>query len=403
MSKEIIFNSIYFNIFILFINTSVSDILYKTFFIPPSLISIARLISNFIFILMVIYYLLTKRIKMKRYALSAVFIIFVGITLIWAPEKFEGIKLYINLLGPCCYFLLLFCISSKERIIKILKSYCSVLVITDILALAIFTKVGYMGEGGSTHVARGIHLSRSTMIIYLNFCIFIYMYSLSIIKSKSLVERRNTIIMLILSIVLIVISKSSTGIVTMSLFIPLIFIVKSKRVSKIALKSAMVVGIALPIMNISSPIINKVIVSVFGKTLTFSGRRYIWDYALQKLTSNPFRGNGFNSTTYLLKGRVIPIYERIASHTHNGFLELFLQSGLIGLILIISIIIIVFKYTFKLEKNEANIIRIYFIIFIIFNFMEPYLINSVSVITLWLPVIYVISITNKEMREKIIE
>ncbi len=204
--------------------------------------------------------------------------------------------------------------------------------------------------------------------------------------------------MLALSVTLIVFSRSSTGIVTIALFLPLLLIVKSKRASKSLVKICIIIGVALPIINFTSPIINNILESIFHKTLTFSGRRYIWDYALDKLTDNPILGNGFESTGYLLNNKVVPIYDRVAAHTHNGFLELFLQSGLIGLILGVLILVITFRYTFKLDRKEANVIRVYFIIFIIFNFMEPYIINSASIITMWLPSIYVITLTNKKMR-----
>lgn len=397
MWNEIIFNNIYFNIFILFINTSISDAFFKSFLIPPSLISIVRLLSNIIFVLIVFYYLLTKRIKMRRYELLIAFVLFIGVTLLWAPDKFETLKLYINFIGPCSYFIIIFCMLDKDKIINILKNYCSLVVIMDILSLTILSKVGYMGDGPTTHVVRGIHLSRSTMIIYLNFCIFIYAYFINY-NRKSYKKRNFAILMLALSVILIVFSRSSTGIVTIALFLPLLLLIKSKRISKLLIRSVVIIGISLPIINFSSPLIDKIIGSVFNKTLTFSGRKYIWDYALDKLANNPILGNGFNSTGYLLNEKVIPIYDRVASHTHNGFLELFLQSGLIGLILGVSIILITFRYTFKLDKREANIIRIYFIIFIVFNFMEPYIVNSVSIITLWLPAIYVITFTNKKMR-----
>ena len=398
MWTRIIFNNIYFNMYILFINTSISDAFFKAFFIPPSLISITRLLSNGIFVLILFYYFLTERIKTRRYELTIAFIALIGISLLWAPDKFETLKLYINFIGPCSYFIIVFSMLEKDRIIMILRKYCNLVVITNIIALTILAGVGYMGEGETTHVARGIHLSRSSMIIYLNFCIFIYGYFL-IYNKKSYKERYITIVMLALSIMLIIFSRSSTGIVTISLFVPLLLIAKSRRASKLAIKTVIILGIALPIIDFSSPFINSIVMSIFNKTLTFSGRRYIWDYALDKLTNNPILGNGFNSTGYLLSKEVIPIYERVASHTHNGFLELFLQNGLIGLILVVIILLIAFRYTFKLEKKEANMIRIYFIIFIVFNFMEPYIIGNVSIITLWLPTIYVITLTNKKYKE----
>lgn len=402
MSKEFIFGNTFFNVFVLFINTSISDDFFKSFLIPPSLISITRLILNLIFILVTIYYFLTSRIKIKKYIITILFVIFVGCTLIWTPNRFEALKLYINLVGPITYFILLFIINDKNNSIRILFNYCMLVVISDIIALTILGNVGYMNEG-TAHVFRGIHLSRSTMIIYLNFCMFIFLYYLNIVKNINYKEKYKAINFIVISLILIILSKSSTGVVTIALFIPLLLVLNRKKLAKNILKISIIFAMILPMMNITSSFINKLITDIFGKSLTFSGRRYIWDYALQKLTTHPIKGNGFNSTEYLLKGKVIPIYERVASHTHNGFLELFLQTGFIGVILLISIIIISYKYTFRLEKKEANLIRAYIVVFVIFNFMEPYILNSVSVITLWLPLVFIITINNKRIKEQMNE
>jgi len=402
MSKEFIFRNVFFNVFVLFINTSISDAFFKSFLIPPSLISIIRLMLNLIFILITIYYFLTSRIKIKKYIITILFLTFLGATLIWTPNKFDALKLYINLLGPIAYFILFFIINNKNNSIKILFNYSILVVLSDIISLTILGDVGYMSEGGA-HVVRGIHLSRSTMIIYLNFCIFIFLYYLNLVKDINYKEKCKAIIFISISLILIILSKSSTGIVTIALFLPLLLVLKKRKLSKMILKLSIIVAMLLPVMNITSSFINKLITDIFGKNLTFSGRRYIWDYAFQKLSTHPIKGNGFDSTEYLLKGKVIPIYERVAAHTHNGFLELFLQTGLIGVILLISIIIITYTYTFKLEKKEANLIRSYIVVFVVFNFMEPYILNSVSVITLWIPLIFLITINNKRSKEQMNE
>lgn len=402
MSKEFIFGNIYFNVFVLFINTSISDAFFESFFIPPSLISITRLILNIIFTLLTIYYFLTSRIKIKKYLITISFLLFLGATLLWTPDKFEALKLYINLIGPITYFILLFIINDKKHSIKIIFNYCMLVVVADIISFTVLGNVGYM-DGTSAHVLRGIHLSRSTMIVYLNFCVFIFLYYLNLHKNINDKEKYKTIIFIFLSLLLIVLSKSSTGVITVALFVPLLVVLRKRKLSKLILKLSILIAILLPVMNISSSFLNKIVVSIFGKNLTFSGRRYIWDYVLQKLSTNPIKGNGFNSTQYLLKGKVIPIYERIASHAHNGFVELFLQTGLIGFILLISVMIITYKYTFRLEKKESNLLRAYIVVFVVFNFMEPYILNNVSVITLWLPLIFIITINSKRNREKVNE
>ena len=304
MLLKLMLYNIYFNVFIFFINTSVSDAFYESFFIPAGVISIIRLLLNLIFSAIVFYYILTNRIRTKAYRWIIVFILFIAVTISFTPEKFEAIKMYINYIGPCCYFALLFLNVDKDRVILYLKNYCNILVIGEILALLVFRKVGYMGEGGETGVFRGIHLSRSTLIIYLNFCIFIYLYYLLLFRRINNRIKKSVVVMIGISIILIILSRSSTGIVIASLFLPLLFIVKNKKIANKIFIGSLALGILLPLMNLNSSFLNKIINSAFHKNLTFSGRRYIWDFALDKLLKNPLIGSGFNATDYLYRGKV---------------------------------------------------------------------------------------------------
>jgi exopolysaccharide production protein ExoQ len=399
MLLRVLLNNVYFNVFILFINTSIIDVLFETFYINPSIISVFRLFINLIFILLMIYYILTKRIIVKIYDVLILFSLFIGGSILLTPDKFEAIKLYINFLGVLSYFYVLFSIEDKERVICFIKNYCNTVVILDIISIFVFKNVGYMDD---SDVIRGIHLSRSTLIIYLNLCIFIYIYYLYIFKKINNRIKKSIVFMIFLCIFLILLSKSSTGIIIVALFLPVLYYIKSNKRAKILLICSVAFSGLLPIINIDSSILNKIIVEVFNKNISFSGRRYIWDYALNNFSNNILLGNGFNSIDSLFKDKVIPIYGRVAAHSHNGFLEIFLQNGLIGLILILLIIMIFFKNIINFDAFEKRLLCTYIIIFIIFNSMEPYFLKTVSECTFWLIGIFII-VYNKKGKEQINE
>lgn len=399
MLLRVLLYNVLFNIFVLFINTSISDALFEKFYISPSIISITRLLMNLIFILLMIYYILTKRIKLKIYDLLIIFILFVGGSILLTPEKFEAIKVYINFIGVLSYFIILFNIVDKDRVILYLKNYCNVLVVFEILAVFLFKDIGFMAD---SNVIRGIHLSRSTLIIYLNLCIFVYLYYLYYFKKINYRAKKSVVFMIFLSIFLILLSKSSTGIIIVALFPPIFLWIKNERRATVLLIISTVFSALLPIINFNSALLNNLIGGVFNKNISFSGRRYIWDYALSHFSKNPIIGNGFNSIDSLFRGKVIPIYERVAAHSHNGFLEVFLQNGLIGLILILIIIFIYFKSINNFTEFEKRLLRTYMIVFIIFNAMEPYLLQTVSGCTFWLIGIFII-VYNKRSKEKINE
>ena len=397
MTKEYLFKNIYFNIFILFINTSVSDAFFEALFIQPSIISISRLITNLIFILMLIYYLLISRIKARQYKIGIILTILIGISLIWTPLMFESVKVYINVIGPICYFIIMGLVIDKGTIIGNLRAYSNILMFCEIISLVLPGKVGYMDsvEG----ILRGIHLSRSALVIYLNFCIFInFLYIIEKYK-KSNVTNVFSIVVIGIASILVLLTKSSTGILIVMLFFLLIFLVNSQKIYRWIFTGSLALGIGIPLMNVNSPIIERLVEVFFGKTLTFSGRKYIWQYAISNLAKHPILGNGFNSTGELLRDKIIPIYEREASHTHNGFLEVFLQNGIVGLVLVVSIIVVAYKFVKYLPSIQQYIFRAYLIVFIIFNFMEPYLNEQVSVVNIWLPIAYIFTYVYKQRKE----
>lgn len=399
MLLRVLLYNIFFNVFIFFINSSISDALFNKFYLNPSIISILRLSLNLIFIITIIYYILTKRIKLKAYDIIIIFIILLGGSILLTPEKFEAIKVYINFIGEISYFIILFSIVDKYRVIRCLKNYCNVMVIMELVAIFIFKDIGYMEN---SNVIRGIHLSRSTLIIYLNLCIFVYLYYLYIFKLLNSRIKKSIILMILISIYLIILSKSSTGILIIALFLPLMMIIKNDKIAMIAGAFSVCFSTLLPLMNLNSGFINKVIGGIFHKNISFSGRKYIWDYALSHFAKNPLIGNGFNSIDSLFKGRIIPTYDRVAAHSHNGFLEVFLQNGLIGLVFIIIIIFIYINNIKNYSRYEKRLLTSYIIVFVIFNSMEPYLLQSVSVCTFWLVGIFII-VYNKREKEKLDE
>ena len=399
MLLRVLLYNVFFNVFVLFINTSISDALFERFYINPSIISISRLFINMIFILLMLYYILTKRIKVKIYEVIIIFTLIVGGSILLTPEKFEAIKVYINYIGLLSYFIVAFNILNKDRVILYLKNYCNVLMILEIISIFIFRDIGYMDN---SNVIRGIHLSRSTLTIYLNLCIFVYIYYLYLFKKINNRINKTAVFMMSISILMVLLSKSSTGILIIALFLPVFIFIKNDKRSNILLIISAIFSSLLPIINFNSSILNSIVGGVFNKNISFSGRRYIWDYALSHFTTNPFIGNGFNSIDSLFKGKVIPIYERAAAHSHNGFLEVFLQNGFLGLILILIIIFIFFKSIICFSEFEKRLLKTYIIIFIIFNSMEPYLLQTVSGCTFWLIGIFII-IYNKKGREQINE
>lgn len=155
----------------------------------------------------------------------------------------------------------------------------------------------------------------------------------------------KSLFLLLVSLITIVLIKSSTALIGFSVFI-LIYIVRMKwniRVKPIwFLLYNAVFFVGIVILRLQN-LFGFIIVDVLHKDLTFTGRTFIWDQALLKILINPLLGNG--ATEFPIGSYFV------ATHPHNFMLYLLVKSGLIGFLLFAASAAICAK---KLEKNQDS-------------------------------------------------
>jgi len=72
--------------------------------------------------------------------------------------------------------------------------------------------------------------------------------------------------------------------------------------------------------------------SMFGRDITFTGRTDIWAKVLPFAWQHPFLGTGYGS--FWLNPPLPPPFNTL-THAHNGYLDVFLQLGAVGVVLVI--------------------------------------------------------------------
>lgn len=168
-------------------------------------------------------------------------------------------------------------------------------------------------------------------------------FILDIVKYERV--KLKSLFLLLISIITIVLIKSSTALIGFSVFI-MIYIfrmkwnIRVKPIWFILYNVAFFFGIIiLRLQNI----FGFFIVDVLHKELTFTGRTFIWDQALLKVLRHPLIGNG---TTEFPIGSYF-----VATHPHNFILYLLVKGGLIGFSLFAVAAILCAK---RLEQNQEN-------------------------------------------------
>ncbi len=93
-----------------------------------------------------------------------------------------------------------------------------------------------------------------------------------------------------------------------------------------------------------------IIENILGKSMTFTGRIYIWDRALYYIKQNWLFGYGVETYTYRDQKMNLPWYYPAELHAHNRFIETMYRGGLVLTVIYLIILIIAFKGTMK-SKN----------------------------------------------------
>jgi exopolysaccharide production protein ExoQ len=110
-----------------------------------------------------------------------------------------------------------------------------------------------------------------------------------------------------------------------------------------------------------------------GRDATLTGRTDIWQLAIS-LSGNPLVGTGYES--FWLGSRleaVRRIYPNHVNQVHNGYLEIFLNLGWIGVILLAVLIVSGYRKiaaAVHRQYSAADLMLAYFVVGIVYNFTE---------------------------------
>jgi exopolysaccharide production protein ExoQ len=110
---------------------------------------------------------------------------------------------------------------------------------------------------------------------------------------------------------------------------------------------------------------------VFNKSSDLTGRIFLWQKALSDLAHQPFLGFGYGvywdyNTSSL--NSLTPEIELLwdAPHSHNGYIEVALAGGIVGLLLYLFVLLAVIRDAFTLIKSPKLSTQLIFVIILMF-------------------------------------
>jgi O-antigen ligase len=198
-------------------------------------------------------------------------------------------------------------------------------------------------------------------------------------------------VLLALSGTVLIFSHSATSWIALAFVLTLYPFLHLVRLNR---RSAVFLGVvSLPVILCVAAFLTINYVSILeslGRNATLTGRVPLWAAVMDSIRLKPWFGYGYAAFWRQLGGdsqSVITKVRWFAPHAHNGYLDLWLDLGLLGLTLFACGLVAAFRRAievFQFSSNRAERWPLLFLsLFFVYNCAESHLMRLLS--TLWIP------------------
>lgn len=253
----------------------------------------------------------------------------------------------------------------------------SIITYVNVLSVILMPSGLYNGNPASTaETYFFIGHNNATIKIMISAIIFTGIYDYLMIKRLSL----NSYLLIGLAFLSVTITWSNTAMIGAGIFVIYIILIERRTYiisrlidARFFILTSIVTFLFIVVLRSTTDIISTVVVGVFGKDMTFTGRTILWDYSLVAFAQKPLIGYGYGRTF----ADIAKITWFTPSSAHNLYVDILLRGGLVQLIIMLMLLIVI---SVKLAKRRNKLV--FFCSFsmlsyyIMWNF-EPFLTTGV--------------------------
>jgi exopolysaccharide production protein ExoQ len=278
-----------------------------------------------------------------------IFFVYCLLAILWSDFPFVAFKRWIKVLGhPIMALIVLTEPDPTEAVTRLMKRCAYVIVPVSILFIKYYPQwgrgfSGWTGEAYNTGITTNKNALGADCFIFGYFFVWYLLETWHLERSR---ERRNEL--LLTSGFLLAISwlfseaHSSTSLVSYVLGIAVVAFLGLRFVERRLIGTYLIcAGIFLVLAQSMFDVWGSFL-QFLGKDQTLTDRTGVWHDALQ-IHINPLLGAGFES--FWLGDRLKIMWDKWAWHpnqAHNGYIETYLNLGLIGLFLLVALLIATF-------------------------------------------------------------
>lgn len=302
-----------------------------------------------------------------------------GISIMWSDYPFVSFKRWIKEVGN--FIMVMIVLTDKDSIeaLKTLIRRCSFVLIP--FSIVLIKYYPYLGRafspwGGSEYV--GVATSKNMLATLCLVCGLFFIWLLyAQWHNKNVVEEKNekyiNIFFLLMISWLLIKANSANTFGTLFIGICILLILNLIR------KNLQFLGIYIffafvffVFFQITFDIIG-LTVTTLGRDMTFTGRTELWK-TVMNMDTNPLIGTGYES--FWLGDRLRTLWEKHwwrPNQAHNGFIEIYLNMGMVGVFLLTSVIMSAYRKIRKTLLNEfyyGSLRLVFLVVALIYSVME---------------------------------
>jgi exopolysaccharide production protein ExoQ len=278
-----------------------------------------------------------------------VFLLYCFVAVFWSDFPFVAFKRWIKVLGPPIMALIVITEPDPREAIKTLMKRCAYLVVPlSILFIKYYPEWGrsfdeWSGMAMNNGIAVGKNMLGADCLIL---GLFFFWHLLNTWRQPRDKARRNELLLIVgfggMIWWLLRMAHSSTSNLSLLVGVVLVVLLGRHFVKRNLIGTYLLVGLALVAVSEIAFGLSQHVALAMGKDPTLTGRTELWQQ-LFGFHTNPIFGTGFES--FWLGDRIrrfFELYRWHANEAHNGYLETYLNLGLLGLFLLIGVIISTF-------------------------------------------------------------
>jgi O-antigen ligase len=338
-----------------------------------------------ILIIIALFILLKRRLDWARILRGnswlLLWFLYCGISILWSDYQGVALKRWIRAIGSLIMILVVLTEPVPVESIKAIVRRCAyVLIPLSIVLIKYYPEFGVSyGYWTGGEMLVGVTTDKNGLGRLCLICGICFIWSIATIKHNKSVSAKkkeifvNSFFLFLISWLLIK-SGSATSfgsfIIGCGIFIGLGMPVIKRNVKNIGNFIFLAFFIVLILQSLFN--VTELFTRSLGRDMTFTERTYIWKDLLN-LGTDPLMGTGYDSLW--LGERLETIWEKYRglNEAHNGYLEIYLELGVIGLFLFIGFLISIYRKIRRsliVNFDYGRFRAAFFLIFLLYNVTE---------------------------------